>query len=888
MNTRPLLPWTVALLAALAHPGACPSAPAQASTNTPLVAITANFDPRSAVFQAATGKVVAVDGQPGIEITTEPDKNWPGICFNARDDDFWDLSASQGLEFVIKNTSAEPLTFTARVDNPGDWRANKWNGHNTRVPPGETKACPVFFGQSWGGPGYDLDASMVSAFSVFTGKGPGARTFVLLGVRPFGTAAARPAPAPRKAYRSAPPDSPAKLQMLSFDDRFDFGSPKNNGGTFARSPVPGALRLTFPANGNWPGVIIPSPGGKWDLSNYEYISLDVHNVDTKDVDVNIRVDNPGSAWPKNCITHRAVVQPDERATLTVPIKRAGGGNIKLFGMVGYPQGMYPDGAALDPENVVAICVYTLKGLPYECRIDVSNVYAAGRFVAPTWLELTAREFFPILDRYGQFRHKDWPGKVHGDADLAKARQAEQAALAKDPGPAGWDKFGGWAGGPQLDATGHFRVAKHNGRWWFVDPEGRLFFSTGVTGVTYGWGATPIEDRRRWFEPLPPNEGPTAVFYRKSYRLWSGYYSGREPLMFDFSSQNLQWKYGDHWKETYPGLVHQRLRAWGLNTIANWSGPDFTFGQASDPRTPYTGTIFYGSKKLSNRGSGFPDPFDPSFASGLSTATRQWTRQSANDPWCIGYFLDNELPWGGETTLAEDALKAAPDSAAKKELVRWLGGRYPTIADLNAAWGANQTSWEALLNDQPKSTAPRTEAARKDLSEFTVRVAEAYFKHVREAIKAAAPNKLYLGCRCVGGSDQVVAVAVRYCDVFSYNRYVYSLWDQKLPLNLDGPMLVGEFHFGASDRGLFYTGLTSADDQTDRGRKYSTYVNSALDNPQLVGTHWFQYGDEPATGRGDGENGQLGFVDICDTPYAETIQASRATADAMYARRAAAK
>ncbi|MBN2711108.1 MAG: hypothetical protein JXR97_01545, partial [Planctomycetes bacterium] len=54
-----------------------------------------------------------------------------------------------------------------------------------------------------------------------------------------------------------------------------------------------------------------------------------------------------------------------------------------------------------------------------------------------------------------------------------------------------------------------------------------------------------------------------------------------------------------------------------------------------------------------------------------------------------------------------------------------------------------------------------------------------------------------------------------------------------------------------------------------------------DNPQIVGTHWFQYGDQAVTARGDGENGQCGFVDICDTPYAETIKAAREIGDTMY-------
>jgi agarase len=57
--------------------------------------------------------------------------------------------------------------------------------------------------------------------------------------------------------------------------------------------------------------------------------------------------------------------------------------------------------------------------------------------------------------------------------------------------------------------------------------------------------------------------------------------------------------------------------------------------------------------------------------------------------------------------------------------------------------------------------------------------------------------------------------------------------------------------------------------------YKEYVRGALRHPQFVGCHWFQYFDEPTTGRTyDEENYQIGFVDIADTPYAETIAACR--------------
>jgi hypothetical protein len=89
-----------------------------------------------------------------------------------------------------------------------------------------------------------------------------------------------------------------------------------------------------------------------------------------------------------------------------------------------------------------------------------------------------------------------------------------------------------------------------------------------------------------------------------------------------------------------------------------------------------------------------------------------------------------------------------------------------------------------------------------------------------------------------------------------------------------PMIIGEFHFGALDRGMFHTGLRKTTDQQDRADKYKSYVQGALHNPYIVGTHWFQYKDQATTGRGDGENYQIGFIDICDKPYPEIVKASR--------------
>lgn len=153
--------------------------------------------------------------------------------------------------------------------------------------------------------------------------------------------------------------------------------------------------------------------------------------------------------------------------------------------------------------------------------------------------------------------------------------------------------------------------------------------------------------------------------------------------------------------------------------------------------------------------------------------------------------------------------------------------------------------------------------------------------MRDAIKAVAPNQLYLGCRFAWGNDLADRAAGKYCDVISYNLYRRTVADFKNASG-DKPLIIGEFHFGALDRGMFHTGLVPVDNQAARAQAYRDYVLGALKHPQFVGTHWFQWMDEPVTGRVyDEENYQIGFVDVADTPYQETIAASRDVGSKLY-------
>lgn len=146
--------------------------------------------------------------------------------------------------------------------------------------------------------------------------------------------------------------------------------------------------------------------------------------------------------------------------------------------------------------------------------------------------------------------------------------------------------------------------------------------------------------------------------------------------------------------------------------------------------------------------------------------------------------------------------------------------------------------------------------------------------MKEELAKAAPDKLYLGCRFAWQNDEVVRASARWCDVVSMNKYVTDISEIRLPDGIDRPLIIGEFHFGANDRGMFHAGLRKVADATARGAAYEHYVRGGLKNPQIVGTGWFQYMDQAAVGRSDGENYNVGLVTTTDTPHTELIEGIR--------------
>ena len=95
-----------------------------------------------------------------------------------------------------------------------------------------------------------------------------------------------------------------------------------------------------------------------------------------------------------------------------------------------------------------------------------------------------------------------------------------------------------------------------------------------------------------------------------------------------------------------------------------------------------------------------------------------------------------------------------------------------------------------------------------------------------------------------------------------------------------PIIIGEYHFGTRDRGLSMS-LIQVRNQAERGIAYRHYSEQAFSYPNMIGISWFQWNDQEILGRNDGENYNIGLIDVTDRPYPYMVKAIRLTVKDMY-------
>lgn len=513
------------------------------------------------------------------------------------------------------------------------------------------------------------------------------------------------------------------------------------------------------------------------------------------------------------------------------------------------------------------------------------------------VDATLRQAYTgIVDRYGQYARGTWPEKIASDAALRAAQAQVPAARASTR-----QRLDGYGG--RLDvqgrATGWFHTQKLDGRWRLVTPDGHAFFSLGVNAVAADGGRSYVEGRAWMFDGLPPAQGPWAAFHGHGedggqIGAASGlaFHRGR---WFDFYAANLYRVDGAKWRDAWRTRTRERLGSWGFNTLGDWSDEAVARGRglaytrainiAGDYGNVATGYDYWGR---------MPDPFDPRFAQAAERAAVQASAGVRDDPWLLGYFADNELAWAapgpqGRWALAQGTLRGEPQSAAKQAFLAMLRRKYGDALKLGVAWGIGVTRWEALAaaGFQPPSPDEAHPAIAEDYSAWLRIYAEQYFRVVAQALRRHDPHHLFLGGRFAVRTPEAVSACARWCDVVSINVYA-DLPGRGMDLGrlhkLDKPVLVSEFSFGSTDRGPFDAGPVAAWNEAQRGEAYARFLAAAAADPSIVGAHWFEYADQPVTGRLlDGENAHIGLVGITDIPFRGFVDAA-AAANAAAARR----
>ena len=353
------------------------------------------------------------------------------------------------------------------------------------------------------------------------------------------------------------------------------------------------------------------------------------------------------------------------------------------------------------------------------------------------------------------------------------------------------QYGGWMEKKEK-ATGFFHAAKLDGQWWVIDPEGYVFLCVGVNSV------------------VPASEDAAA---------------NPSPADLEWGEQTLA-----------------KLREHGFNMLGCWSATDLV-RKLSKPM-PYCLRWNIMAVYRKQRAAKYPEtgkveaiyPFDPEFEAFCDQVAKGMD-ETKDDPWLLGHFSDNELPFH-EGGIVERYLSHPQNDPCHEAAEKFMASR---------------------KNRKPE---------KDDDREFLHLVVSEYYRKVSDALRKHDPNHMYIGSRFHGlalNSPALFSGAGRYADIISVNYY--HRWTPEHDLIQDWakragkPILITEWYAKAADSGLpIEKGGAGfpVKSQSDRAKFYQHFTLGLLKNPGCVGWHWFKYRDSA-------ENNP-GMVNGKDEPY----------------------
>jgi hypothetical protein len=395
--------------------------------------------------------------------------------------------------------------------------------------------------------------------------------------------------------------------------------------------------------------------------------------------------------------------------------------------------------------------------------------------------------------------------------------AQLQGYAPKPDPAG-DRFGGMTD-TRFPATGFFYTTKFNGRWWLVDPEGRLCIHKAICAVSPGAS-------KRFTQALTEKFG--------TERAWA-----------EATTANLK------------NLGFNGTGAWSTNALLRSTTNPPVYVEIWNFMASYA--MSRGAAVMGAGNHKYKEELLPVFDQEFAAYADEYARRLAdtkNDPYLLGHFSDNELPLRPK---ALDLCLALPTGASN-----------------------HQAALEWLKKRKGKSEITPEDVTAVDREAFFAYYLERYYSIVSAAIKKYDPNHLYLGSRLIGvtGNETAMRTYAKYADVMSINWY--GAWTlpratiEQWAAWTDKPFIISEWYAKGQDA----PGLSNESGagwlvktQKDRGRYYQNMTLDLLASKNCVGWHWFRYADndpEDPTTDPSNRNSNKGIVNVHYQPYAELV------------------
>ncbi len=387
----------------------------------------------------------------------------------------------------------------------------------------------------------------------------------------------------------------------------------------------------------------------------------------------------------------------------------------------------------------------------------------------------------------------------------------------------------------------FTIQQGDGSSWLVKPGGEKFFSLGVCVVNQGVSTHRFN---------PANPGYAAFQHYENSERWAQ-------------------------------STLDRLQSWHFTTIGGWS--DYAaLKQRPDARMAFIPVLAVGM----SCGVPWLDMWDTNVIARMHQIARDQILPLRNDPNLLGYYSDNEMGWWN-AALLKLTLQQAPSSGQRLRIINLLLENYHNrwselLKDFepNGADSFEELDQRGMLYLRPGSQGIRI------YRRFLGLMAQRYYSLVREIIRSYDPRGLILGDRYQSFYyPEVARASASSVDIASMNLnagwndgsfprcYLDTLHDLT-----QRPIIVSEFYMCAEENRTGDRNATSTfpvvPTQIERASGFRRTVETLARLPYVVGADWFQYYDEPAHGRDDGEDYNFGLVDVNDQPYEPLIRTAQ--------------